>query len=172
MSSASEADPLRELLHHMTARYLTVCPGGVAIEGSTRLRAVLDVQVLAYGGARSLYRGRRPVCRSLDGVKAIEDSEKRCAPCLDRKHCTPQVRIDLLYDHAPYRLLLAYSSARNFLLFAGQLGPGTTLSSRRVRIRVLNRGSWGELALSVVGEDHLGPPRPPSGASGAPRKGR
>lgn len=169
MSSASEADPLRELLHHMTARYLTVCPGGVAIEGSIRLRPVLDVQVLAYGGARSLYRGRRPVCRSLDGVKAIDDPEKRCAPCLDRKHCTPQVRLDLLYEHAPYRLLLAYSSARNFLLFAGRLGPDPSLSSLRVRIRVRNRGSWGELVFSLVGEDHHGPP---SGASDSTSGGR
>lgn len=160
MRPGSEPDPLRELLHHMTARYLTIRPGGFELEGAARLRPTLDAQLLGYGGARSLYRGRRPVCRSLDGIRAIEDHEKSCACCTDRKHCTPQVRLDLLVEHAPSRLLLAYSSARNFLLFIGPLGPGEALRPLRIRIRVLNRGSWGELSFALPGQEH--PPSPRS----------
>ncbi len=96
MTPGSEADPLRELLHHMTARYLTVRSGGFEFEGKRALQPALVAELLGYGSARSLYRGRRPVCRSLDGIRAIEDPDKNCGSCLDRKHCTPQVRLDIL----------------------------------------------------------------------------
>ncbi len=154
MTPGSEADPLRELLHHMTARYLTVRSGGFEFEGKRALQPALVAELLGYGSARSLYRGRRPVCRSLDGIRAIEDPDKNCGSCLDRKHCTPQVRLDILVDHAPYRLLLAYSSARNFLLFIGRLGPGAKLDRLRVSIRVVDRASWGEIVFGLTGQDH------------------
>lgn len=137
--------PLREILHQMTARYLTVRPDGIEIQKDRPLVPLLDAQILAYGGARTLYRGRRPVCRSLDGIKAISDSQKPCADCLERKHCTPQVRLDLLADGLPYRLLLAYTSAKNFLLFVGKSPNTQPIDAVQTRLHVLNRGSWGEL---------------------------
>jgi hypothetical protein len=46
--------------------------------------------------------------------------------------------------------LLAYTSAKNFLLYTGEL-TARKLEIQKVstKIRVLNRGSWGELRFSV-----------------------
>ena len=138
--------PLRAILHRAIARYLTVTPRGVLLADETAPVQRLVVRVLGYGGARTLYRKHRPACRSLDGHAAVTDSEKRCADCPDRDECTPQVRIDLIVRSRPYRLLLAFTSARNFLAYVG------SLESRRInvdsiehQIDVIPRGSWGEL---------------------------
>lgn len=56
------------------------------------LRPAAEATILNHGGARTLYRGRRPVGRSLDGVTATNGAA--CGDCLERKHCTPLVRLD------------------------------------------------------------------------------
>ena len=138
--------PLRAILHRAIARYLTVTPRGILLADEAAPVQRLVVRVLGYGGARTLYRKSRPACRSLDGRAAVTDTEKRCADCADRDECTPQVRVDLIVRSRPYRLLLAFTSARNFLAYVG------SLDSRRVKvdsiehqIDVVPRGSWGEL---------------------------
>ena len=136
----------REILGRVLARYLTVKPEGVVVDD----QPLDDVtaRVLSFGAARTLYRGRRPACRSLDGKKALE-KETLCDRCPDRKHCTPQVRVDLLLKDRPFRLLLSYSSARNFLLYASETRrTGIALEEVVTRIRVLDRGSWGELRFT------------------------
>lgn len=148
----ADRDPLRELLHNMTARYIRVVPGGLAIDGHSGLEKSIDVTILAFGGARTLYRARNPVCRSLDGIRALKDPDKTCAECLERNHCTPQVRVDLLYDGLPYRLLLAFTSGRNFLLYAGPPSHARSLSRATTRIHVIDRGSWGELTFQSLGQ--------------------
>ena len=106
--------------------------------------------ILGYGGARTLYHAKNPVCRSLDGIRAVKDSDRTCSDCPDRKHCTPQVRVDLLYQGLPYRLLLAFTSGKNFLLHAGAPSNANSLSQYITRIRALNRGSWGEMTFEKV----------------------
>lgn len=145
-----QQDILRDILHRMVARYMTVRPLGIDPGEGRNLLPSLDCRILNYGGARSLYRARRPVCRSLDGIKSIKKPEKHCQECYERKHCTSQVRLDLLFENRLYRLLLAYSSAKNFLLYAGEISARKLLLHRVItRIEVLNRGSWGELRFSV-----------------------
>lgn len=137
---------LRDILLRTTARYLNFRPHGFEFPDGA-IKGSISCRILAYGGARTLYRGRKPHCRSLDGSKALDGSP--CDECLERKHCTPQVRLDLLHRGSPYRLLLAYSSAKNFLLFArGQ--PAASLEMREIRIAVIDRGTWGELRFSEV----------------------
>ena len=64
----------------------------------------------------------------------------------DRDHCTGQVRLDLLFENCPYRLLLAYTSAKNFLLYTGKLAElKLEIQSIDTKIVVVSRGSWGEL---------------------------
>ena len=141
---------LRDILHRMVARYMTIRPLGIDLGEGTKLLPSLQCRILNYGAARTLYRARRPLCRSLDALKAIRDPNKHCQQCLDLKHCTPQVRLDLLFDNRPYRLLLAHTSAKNFLLYTGELAlRKIELQRVSTRIRVLNRGSWGELRFSV-----------------------
>jgi hypothetical protein len=142
----SEPEILREILERSLVRYLDVRPGGILLHG--RLRPEKEALVSSFGGARTLYRGRKPFCRSLDGLKAIRGG-KLCSECHERKHCTPQVRVDLAIDGRPFRLLLSFTSAKNFLLYASRLTQeGATVEAVTTRIRVLDRGSWGELRFS------------------------
>lgn len=141
---------LRDILHRTVARYMTIRPLGIDLGEGRKLLPSLQCRILNYAGARTLYRARRPICRSLDTVKALRQPDKYCQQCLDRKHCTPQVRLDLLFENRPYRLLLAYTSAKNFLLYSAELAL-RKLEIQRVstQIRVLNRGSWGEVCFNV-----------------------
>ncbi|MCP3882266.1 MAG: hypothetical protein GY701_28320, partial [Sulfitobacter sp.] len=60
-----------------------------------------------------------------------------------------QVRLDLLVDTQPWRLLLAYTSAKSFLLSAAQLRErGIELYEGLHHMTVINRGSWGELRFA------------------------
>lgn len=141
---------LLDILQRTNARYLTVRPQGIDPGEGRKLLSTIDCRILNYGGARSLYRGRRPVCRSLDGIKSIQEPKKHCQECYERKHCTSQVRLDLLFENRSYRLLSAYSSAKNFLLYAGEISEKKIVLHKVItRIKVLNRGSWGELRFSV-----------------------
>lgn len=140
-------DCYREILQQAASRYLTVRPEGIRLDPEGPAFPEIDVQILAHGPARTLYRGRKPVCRSLDGVVATRDSERSCEGCPDRKGCTPQVRVDLLHDWVPYRLLLSLSSARNFLAYVAQLPPDEPIDGCPTRIRVLEHETWGELVF-------------------------
>ena len=137
---------LRDIVQRMMARYMTIRPLGIDLGNSRKLIPALNCRVLNYGAARTLYRQRRPICRSLDAVKTIGDSKKLCQQCLDRERCTGQVRLDLLFENCPYRLLIAYTSAKNFLLYTGKLAE-QKLEIQKIdtKIVVVNRGSWGEL---------------------------
>ena len=135
----------------MMARYITVRPLGIDLGNNRKLIPALNCQILDYGAARTLYRNRRPVCRSLDAVKAIKDANKLCQQCVDRDHCIGQVRLDLLFENCPYRLLLAYTSAKNFLLYTGKLAEKKIeIQTTDTKIVVVNRGSWGELRFCLA----------------------
>jgi hypothetical protein len=135
---------LHDLFADAFARYLTVRPSGLQMPHGP-LCSSLAATLLATHPARTLYQNKKPVCRSLDGIQSIP-AGRACAACLLRKNCTPQIYLELLADGVPYRLLLAYSSARNFMLFAGRLRQQQQpLENARVIISVRDRGRWGEL---------------------------
>ena len=135
---------IQDLFAAALARYLTVRPTGLQLPYGP-LCASLRATILVVRPARTLYQNKKPVCRSLDGIQSIP-AGRACASCLLRKTCTPQIYLELLADGVPYRLLLAYSSARNFLLFAGRLkGKQQPLENAEVIISVRDRGRWGEL---------------------------
>jgi hypothetical protein len=126
------------------ARYLAVRPGGLQMPHGP-LVSSLRVQLLFCRPARTLYENHQPRCRSLDGIQSITEG-RACAACLLRKTCTPQIYIELLHDRVPYRLLLAYSSARNFMLFVSRLRQnGQPVENAEVLLSVRDRGRWGEL---------------------------
>jgi hypothetical protein len=107
------------------------------------------VRIIGFGAARTLYRNRKPVCRSLDAVVSVSHVSRRCEDCVYNKECTGQIRVDLLAAGKPYRLLLAFTSAKNFLLYEAQLGEQRVkLDDVEHRIDVINRGSFGEVRFS------------------------
>lgn len=149
--SRSDVEPLREILHRMLVRYLTVRPRGFELEHLGRLRPVVEARILGHGGARTFYQDRKPKCRSLDGVRPLTgDTNRSCVECDARARCTPQVRIDLIVERLPFRLLLAYSSARAFLVYDAELRQRrVAIEDIVTKITVVNRGSWGELRFSA-----------------------
>lgn len=145
-SRVTDPQPLRAILHRAIARYLTVTPRGFVLEGHPDPQQRLVVRILSYSGARTLYHDRRPKCRSLDGVAAVQDPSKLCAQCQQANQCTPQVRLDLVVDSRPYRLLLSFTSAKNFLAHVGRLeGRRVTVEAVQHELVVLPRSGWGEV---------------------------
>ncbi len=146
--------PLREILHRALLAYLDVRHDGLALQGAPRPVPIVIARIYDFGGARTLYRQRRPACRSLDGVTAIHATitpSRRCADCEVRPVCTPQVRVDLLIATQTYRCLLAYSSARNFLEYDARLRKEQlAIDCVDTEITVVDRGSWGELHFRRV----------------------
>lgn len=140
---------LDEIRSHMQTRYLTVRKDGIFIGTVCFPKMIAKIQ--NYGDARTLYRGRSPVCRSLDGIKPLKNPDSRCENCLQRNHCTPQIRIELLYQQKPYRLLLSFTSANNFLRYLDQLAQ-TQIRIQEVltELRVIPRYSWGELTFHKI----------------------
>lgn len=146
----SDLQPLREILQQAQRRYLTVRPRGFELNPGERLHPVIEARILSFGSARTLYQDRKPHCRSLDGIRPIAAGQRTCAECRVRTRCTPQVRLDLLVDTQPLRLLLAHTSAKNFLLYETQLHQrAVALYDGLHRISVINRGSWGELRFHL-----------------------
>jgi hypothetical protein len=148
----------QDILMRMTARFLAVRPGGIEVRSGGPLVAQLHARILNHGAARTLYRQRQPVCRSLDGVKALDDPNKVCAACPALRECTAQVRLDLLVESAPYRLLLAFTSAKNFLLYRTLIGQDELVNCITT-IREVDRGSWGELRFARQRPAHEPPSR-------------
>ncbi|MFQ5693603.1 MAG: hypothetical protein ACE5IM_11235 [Nitrospinota bacterium] len=143
-----DPEPLKEILYRTTARYVTIRPDGLDLD--ERFERSVQARILDHGGARTLYKNRKPDCRSLNGVRSIKGRD--CGDCPSSPRCTPQVRLDFLVDRRPYRLLLAYTSAKNFLLYAGKLkGEGKDVTEVVTRINVIDRGSWGELRFAQEG---------------------
>jgi hypothetical protein len=135
---------LNDLFADAFARYLAVRPTGIQFPHG-RLCSSLGAAILACRPARTLYQNKKPICRSLDGIQSLQEA-RACASCLLRKSCTPQIYLEILHDHVPYRLLLAYSSARNFMLFASRLQEKQQpVENAQVIISVRDRGRWGEL---------------------------
>jgi hypothetical protein len=144
-SGMQDPRPLRAILHRALARYLTVTPRGFLLDGREPQRRLV-VRILSYGGARTLYQRRRPTCRSLDGVAAVTEPAKLCGQCPQADSCTPQVRIDVVADGRPHRLLLAFTSAKNFLAYIGKLEAARiAVDSIQHELVVVPRSSWAEV---------------------------
>lgn len=135
-----------EIVQRMNARYMTVRPHGIEVEPKRKLLTLMDVRVINHGGARTLYRNRQPVCRSLNGINPLAMPDKRCVACSTLPECTRQIRLDFLFEGMPYRLLLAFTSANNFLLYVAHLiKMNVDLREVQTRIKLIHRGTWGEL---------------------------
>jgi len=143
--------PYRDILARTTARYLRVRPDGLEIAPGHQPRPHLVATIFDHGPARTCYQNRRPVCRSLDGIHALGNPNLHCHPCDLRPQCTPQVRLSLAIDDSPYQLLLAFTSAQNFIAYLAQLeNTGHHLEDVPTRLVVINHRSWGEVRFEIA----------------------
>ncbi len=149
---SSDVPILRDILHQSLARYLSVLPGGLRLDHGRRPRKTIEARILGYGGARSLYKDRKPACRSLDGIRPVTgDTGRLCRACEMRARCTSQVRVDLIAEGRPLRLLLAYSNARAFLAYDTELKQrGIAIENILSKLTVVDRKTWGELRFSAL----------------------
>jgi len=155
--------PLHDLFADAFARYLAVRPTGLQMPHGPIVSS-LRARLLLCRPARTLYENRHPTCRSLDGIQSLTEG-RACASCLLRKTCTPQIYLELLADGVPYRLILAYSSARNFMLFVSRLRQQSQpVENAEVILSVRDRGRWGELRF-------ISPPSQPPASPVADHQG-
>lgn len=146
---------MRELFARSYCRYVKVTPQGLEIAPGKVLPS-LTATVLTFRPARTLYQNRQPVCRSLDGLQSVT-TRRDCAPCLQRRSCTPQLCLDLLQQNLPLRLILAYTSARNFMQLVAQCQKRQQpVEDTEILLCVLDRGRWGELSFQLAPQT---PPR-------------
>ncbi len=145
----------RDVVYRSFSQYLKVTPSGFQLPSGDTLKA-LPVQLLRFHHARTLYKDKKPSCRSLDGIQSLTEG-RSCSSCLLRKNCTPQLGLEFLYDHIPFRLILSFTSARNFLSFSSSLSSrGQPVENAHVTLSVRDRGRWGEVCFSFP------PPSPPT----------
>lgn len=139
-----EPSPKYEILFRSFSRYLKVTPHGFQLP-TGKIVPSLSCQILSFRPARTFYQNRKPICRSLEGLQSLKEG-RACASCLLRKGCTPQIYLELLWEGVPLSLLLAYTSARNFLTFQSTLCKrGEPVENAMVLMDVLDRGRWGEV---------------------------
>ena len=135
---------INDLFSSSFARYLSVHPTGLRFPYG-RICPSVEATMHRCRPARTRYRNRKPVCRSLDGITSIKDGND-CASCPDRKNCTAQIYLEMTIEAVPYRMLLAYTSARNFMQFVSRIRKqGLDIENTRILISVRDRGRWGEL---------------------------
>ena len=143
----NEIPTLRDILSRVMPSYIRVKPFGLEIKpGLVQKR--MEAKILSWGFARTLYKNRKPSCRSLDGIRALKKN-RACAACEDKRTCTPQIRLDLIHPSGVFRLLLAYTSMRNFLLFMNELPRKDNGEGMPIAIDVIDRGRWGELRFAA-----------------------
>ena len=143
---------MRELLGRSFSRYITVKPCGLELRPGKIIQSI-SATILAFRPARTLYQNKKPKCRSLDGIQSLTEG-RACASCLLRKACTPQICLEILHEGIPFRLILSYTSARNFLTFISLLRKKEQpVEGSGIIITVRDRGRWGELCFSSTSTD-------------------
>lgn len=144
---------LRQCLLQAPVRDLQLRPCGFVLEPEHRPRPCLHARIVSYGNARTRYHNHQPACRSLDGLHAAAEPQRRCAECQLRTRCTAQLRLDLIAERQPWRLALEHTNTRCFLLYHARLRQRAIAIEHLVhRIDVINRGSWAQLRFHALSE--------------------
>ena len=150
MQSIQSLQPLRQIMTQTYARYATITPLGIVLPAGPTPYNPLPVTIIAHRPARTLYVNRHPLCRSLNGINSV-NGRKRCICCEDKQSCTPQISLEILYRSVPFRIMLAYTSAKNFISFRKTFqAPQRYVDEAFVEISVIDRGRWGEACFAEV----------------------
>jgi len=139
---------LEDLINIMCSHYLRVLPQGFEINPAC-VEKEITVRLLDFSPARTLYEKNKPVCRSLNAAYDLKNKQE-CASCNKRLRCTLQFYLEVEYKQKPLRLILSYTSARNFTFFCSQLKQKELpIINTPIQLTVLDRGRWGEVRFSV-----------------------
>lgn len=132
------------------ARYVSVKSEGFYLYDD-KVVPELSVSIRTAKPARTLYVDRKPMCRSINGIRDLTGS-CACASCRSRSQCTPQIVLEFMVEHVPLRLLLAYTSARNFIKFSSDIKKRyrKAITEVHVRMSLLDRGRWVEVRFSLM----------------------
>jgi hypothetical protein len=142
--------PLREIIASVCSRYALLTPKGIVLPSASNPYNPLSVSLVTYKPARTRYVNKKPVCRSLNGIHSLTD-KTACISCDYRRTCTPQIALEIQYRTVPFRIMLAYTSAKNFLTFLRTLHPDSRrIENASVEISVIDRGKWGEAKFSLA----------------------
>ena len=133
----SDLQPLRAILQQARRRYLTVRPHGFELNPGQPLRPTLEVRILSFGSARTLYQNRKPLCRSLDAIRPTAPKAQRsCPACALRPRCTLLAEPFLNQaSHTPMLVWIAPSA----LLEAIRLATGLTTRAPKQTAALLAR---------------------------------
>ena len=144
MQSIRSLAPLREIIASACSRYASISPGGILLPSSPTPYNPLPAIIVSYTPARTRYVDKKPICRSLNGVQSLNDKTP-CVRCDYRRTCTPQIALQIQYKGVPFRIMLAYTSAKNFMSFLRTLHMANTpYENACIEISVTDRGKWGE----------------------------
>jgi len=144
------ATPFNHIRALISARYATITPNGIVTPPASQPYNPFSVEMIAFRPARTRYLYKKPVCRSLNGNNSC-NSNSICALCEYYKSCTPQIAVDFLYRIVPYRLLLAFTSANNFMMLTRKLIVAKIpFEAAKVKIITINHGKWGETTFELT----------------------
>jgi len=145
-------DPNERLLLRQAFRkptYLTVRTTSDGFDVADGHYDELQGTILRASLARKLFRDGFLTCSSSDGVHG--DEGKLCAQC-QHALCQPRLRLHLLAQRSVvYVLELPATSAENFFALEERARrEGADLIDCTVRLTVIDRGHWGEVAFERV----------------------
>jgi len=142
--------PIRQIIAQSMSRYASVTPKGILLPCASMPYNPLPINIITYKPARTRYIDRKPVCRSLDGARSV-DRKQSCLKCLDVRTCTAQIALDFRHRGVPFKLLLAFTSAKNFVVLIQKLSAAATpLEKAAIEIRVTDRKTWGEVHFDII----------------------
>jgi len=140
----------KQILCNITAQYANVTPKGIKLTDDVTYESV-KVTIVDFKPARSKYRNKKPVCRSFNGINSLKNNNKLCATCDDKNTCTPQILLEFMYIAFPFRIMMAYTSAKNFLKLVHKCQKeNINIIGKVVTIRIIDRGRWGEIVFHLI----------------------
>lgn len=148
-TNISGLSPLKEILYNTTAKYATVKPDGIRLADNVIYESI-QITIVDFKPARTRYLNKKPACRSFNGINSLKE-KKLCATCNYKTTCTPQILLDFLYAAFPFRLLLAYTSVKNFFQFIHKCEKkNLTIKGKMATLKIINRGRWGEVKVVAL----------------------
>lgn len=144
---ANERLRLRQAFRKPTYLSVRITPQGFDVADSHYDH--LQGTVIRASLARKLFRDGFLSCSSSDGVRSEEGT--RCDEC-QHALCQPRLRLHLLAQRALVHVLeLPSTSAENYFTLEEQAQrDGADLIDCTVRLSVIDRGHWGEVAFERV----------------------
>lgn len=138
-----------------TVRGACLRPRGLQLYGEREPRDLVEAVVVGLGSGRTLWENRRPVCRSLDGLRSL--SGRFCREC-PRYLAGCQEQLFLILEvpgvACTQKVSCSYTNARKLAEFVEEQRGDVV--GMRVLLRTRDRGHWGELVIARADAEGAG----------------